>query len=388
MTGLEKGKAYTALFWADYDAPSATLPTYDITYLNWVKLNGEDVDNGDETTSWVYKPVAMAYCGRLDFTYGEASSYNVTLKRAVAAINLVQTEATTALDETFVATKYKARTIYDVNVLAPADDATYNPEVDNYVEFPLTAGAIAANTVLGTTYVLAPAEEAVLTNIDLYYNWTKIGTVASAPVQANYQTNVKGVYVGTPTEFVVTTDDIWNTGNESEMGEPSAKEPIVDPADPADADYITLGGVKWAKAPVATTWAAIETNTPSGFSVPAWDQLQKLIDLSTKYFGTYQGTNGILFSKAAIEGATAATVASDASVTGGDYTAIAFTDEQVGNGLFLPVNVGGEGYYWGQMSSGYYTFLYFSDSWMKVNWTAEADAEWLLQQTCGLIAVK
>ena len=89
-----------------------------------------------------------------------------------------------------------------------------------------------------------------------------------------------------------------------------------------------------------------------------------------------------------IEGATAATVASDYSVTGGNYAAIEFTDEQVGNGLFLPVNVGGEGYYWGQMSSGYYTLLYFSDSWMKVNWTAEADAEWLLQQTCGLIAVK
>lgn len=207
VNNLQAGKEYTAYFWADYDAVNATDPTYDVTWLTWVSLTKvKDAETGEDTGE--SKPVTMAYCGKLTFTAGSAANYNVTLKRAVAKVNLVQTPAGQSAGD-WVTARYSTATNYDVSNYAPHESSG---SVNLATWQQITEGAVADGTTLFSFYVLAPSAEATLTDVALEVNNAAKATVTNVPMQANYQTNIKGAYINSPANarFVVTTDDTWD----------------------------------------------------------------------------------------------------------------------------------------------------------------------------------
>lgn len=206
ISNLQAGKEYTAYFWADYDAPDATDPTYDTKWLTWVSLTKvKDETTGEETGT--YKPVTMAYCGKLTFTAGSETSYNVTLKRAVAKVNLIQTPGGQSTGD-WVTARCNTATNYDVSNYAPHESSGTTSQA-SYQQ--ITEGAVADGVTLFSFYILAPSAEASLTDVAIEVNNTAKATVSNVPLQANYQTNIKGAYINASSgaKFVVTTDDTW-----------------------------------------------------------------------------------------------------------------------------------------------------------------------------------
>lgn len=203
---LTEGATYTAVFWADYDAPTtaSTETTYNANYLNCVQLNDG-------------KEMAMAYCGTSEFTYGSdmQPSYNVTLTRAVAQVNLNQTEAFTATEGDQLTASYSRYFVYNAleESVYPSTESwqTYVPVT---TALNITAGDVAANATLGNILVFASADESINTDFSFSYGGTVVGSVTQVPLQANYQTNISGNYhpsFSTTTSFNVTTDDTWNS---------------------------------------------------------------------------------------------------------------------------------------------------------------------------------
>ena len=218
IDGLTDGSKYVAYFWADYDDVSAswTGGAYDISWFNWITVNWNTEANG--------YVAGMAYCGSIEFTAGESSeALNVTLKRVVAKVNLVQSGAGISNGETLVAS-YFSHAVYSIKTKSTiANDA--NPDEEGVQDYQftfsktITAGAVADGTELNSFYVLASDAGAT---IDIYItkdNWgSTLAGVTNVPVQANYQTNIKGAYftpaaVSGQARFVVTTDDTWGGTN-------------------------------------------------------------------------------------------------------------------------------------------------------------------------------
>lgn len=212
VSNLQAGKEYTAYFWADYDAVDATDPTYDTKWLTWVSLNQEkDATTGEATG---YKPVTMAYCGKLTFTAGSQDSYSVTLKRAVAKVNLVQTPGGVSAGD-WVTARCNTATNYDVSNYAPHESSGTTNQASWQ---QITEGNVADGTTLFSFYVLAPSAEASVTDVKIEVNNADKATVSNVPLQANYQTNIKGAYINGAgnAKFVVTTDDSW-TGSKDDQ---------------------------------------------------------------------------------------------------------------------------------------------------------------------------
>lgn len=76
-------------------------------------------------------------------------------------------------------------------------------------------------------------------------------------------------------------------------------------------DFITLHNVKWARQPVTCYLGGAGGSAPKGFSAPSSDQLNKLMNVYTKYYGSYNGVKGVLFSAVGIDGFIEANLASD-----------------------------------------------------------------------------
>lgn len=234
---LTEGTTYTAVFWADYDTPAAADPTYNANYLNCVQLN-----SGKEMT--------MAYCGTADFTYGSdmPATQSVTLKRAVAQVNLNQSVAFTAAEGdqlTATYTRYFAYDALNTCVYPTSEGWQTNPSVTTTLS--IAAGEKAANSTLGNILVFASADEAINTDFTFAYNGITVGNATQAPLQANYQTNINGNFStpasgNTSTTFEVATDDQWSGSNDSNLtpGEAGGdeEEPATDTTAPVLGDAI------------------------------------------------------------------------------------------------------------------------------------------------------
>ena len=197
--GLEQGVTYTAVFWADYDATDVAKENtvYNTDYLSWVYLNDG-------------KQMTMAYCGKLTFTYGEGKTdLDVTLKRAVAQVNLKQKTAYTANDDDKITVSYTGHKTYNVLTPGVADDATNAFTFDIAVE----AGEKAEGSTLGSFVAFASNP----TEIKFKYNDGEEISVANVPLKENYQTNISGNYGSANIDynFSVTTDDAWGGANEN-----------------------------------------------------------------------------------------------------------------------------------------------------------------------------
>ena len=153
-------------------------------------------------------------------------------------------------------------------------------------------------------------------------------------------------------------------------------------------DYITLDGVKWARQPVICYLGVAGESVPEGFSAPNADQLNKLMNVYTKYYGNYNGVKGILFSAVSIDGFVEASVARDGKVSSADYNRYTFTDEHLAHAVFLPVNDGWDGYYWGDCEGGYYYYLHFSMIEMTIKRCTFSSGDRAFTILGGLLPVK
>lgn len=213
IDGLTDGSKYVAYFWADYDDVSAswTGGAYDISWYSWIGVNWNATAN-----AYV---AGMAYCGSKAFTAGEdnGAGFSVTLNRAVAKVNLIQSAEGISNGETLVA-GYNTKIYYSIktkSVIANDSDPSTDAIDDYNISYAKTvaAGSVAADTELNTFYVLASDAGETL---DFYFttdNWATSTAVTNVPVKANYQTNIKGGYfanhVAGRAVFSVTTDNAW-----------------------------------------------------------------------------------------------------------------------------------------------------------------------------------
>ena len=153
-------------------------------------------------------------------------------------------------------------------------------------------------------------------------------------------------------------------------------------------DFITLRYVKWARQPVTCYLGGAGESAPEGFSAPNSDKLNKLMNVYNKYYGTYIGVKGILFSAVGIDGFVEARLASDGTVYSADYNRYQFTEEHLAHAVFLPVNDGWDGYYWGAYEEGYYYYLHFSMIEMTVQRRTFASGDRAFTILGGMLPVK
>lgn len=227
--GMADG-TYTAVFWADYDATDAVDPVYNTSWLNWVTVNSG-------------KTMTMAYQGKQEFTVGETSTatpMNVTLKRAVAQVNLSQAEAFTAVDGDYIGVTYKTAQAFNVLTGEISTET-----IDASVSISVEAGNKAANETLGSFVMFASPTDATLVSFTFSYNDEEVETVYNAPIQANYQTNISGDYSGEAAgdgtyEFQVTTDAEFAGDNneETEEGGETGEEGGNEPTEGNQAPFL------------------------------------------------------------------------------------------------------------------------------------------------------
>ena len=173
---LDRTKTYYALLWADNNASAI----YDITSLKAVKLKTGQLP-------------AEAFYGRLTIA-GNQANYDVSLKRAVAKVNLNETGN---LPKGSVTVKYNQQPAFNV-----VDGTTSGIAANLTATVTTTADFTGTKTVPVTLntdqpiYVLASNTAG---NVDFtlqYKDATEISAetefTVTAPVQANYNTNIKG----------------------------------------------------------------------------------------------------------------------------------------------------------------------------------------------------
>lgn len=180
---------YTCLFWADYGK------YYNIDDLRNVSLPDQAFSD----------PASLAYCLKKDITVDDLGTpQNIELKHAVAVLNLIDTKGMPAgkLSVSFI-----AQNDFDVmtgNVL--------DKNMTNWNQ-SINISATTSETTIATFYLLAPIGEADV--IEFKFGWDMStnnfeNIISNVPLQANYQTVIKGGF--SPYQlhsFSVTADDTW-----------------------------------------------------------------------------------------------------------------------------------------------------------------------------------
>nr|WP_321377092.1 hypothetical protein [uncultured Bacteroides sp.] len=176
---LERSKTYYALLWADNNASAI----YDVTSLKAVTLKTGQLP-------------AEAFYGKLTIA-GNLANYDVSLKRAVAKLNLNETNN---LLKGSVTVKYNQKPTFNVT-----NSTTSGTDVSLTKTVTLTAdvtGTKVAPVTLNTNQPIYVLASTVATDVDYTFQY-KYATESSpeleftvtAPVQANYNTNIKGDFL-------------------------------------------------------------------------------------------------------------------------------------------------------------------------------------------------
>lgn len=179
---------YTCLFWADCGKH------YNIDDLKNVSCSVYDYTD----------PALMAYCLKQDITVDDLGTpQDIELKHAVAALNLIDTKGMPA-----------GKLV--VGFLVRADFNVMTGNVSGNTEFTIQGidiSATTSETTIATFYFFAPIGEADV--IEFKFGWGNSdkdlkNIIPNVPLQANYQTVIKGGF--SPYQFhsfSVTADDTW-----------------------------------------------------------------------------------------------------------------------------------------------------------------------------------
>jgi len=207
---LERSKTYYVLLWADNNASAI----YDVTSLKAVKLKTGQLP-------------AEAFYGRLTIA-GNQANYDVSLKRAVAKLNLNETSN---LPKGSVTVKYNQQPAFNAvdgttSGIAAGLTATVTTTAD-------ITGTKTAPVTLNTDqpiYVLASTAAA---NVDFTLQYKDITEISAeteftvtAPVQANYNTNIKGHFT-TVVPIAKVGDFYYKNGTWSSTNKATADNPII-----------------------------------------------------------------------------------------------------------------------------------------------------------------
>lgn len=187
---LDRTREYYCLFWADKDAEAYTTAT-----LKTVTLAPGTAP-------------AEAWFGTQQIS-GNQPTQTITLKRAVAKLNLLETGkliAGTTLTATFdQPTVFNVATGEVTNALAARTETiTLESTISGSKETPVQ---------LGTDYfILCPASTQYVATVTFRCGEEEAFDVDNVPFQANRATNIKGHYTSLASEtFTVACDDDWNT---------------------------------------------------------------------------------------------------------------------------------------------------------------------------------
>lgn len=207
---LDRTKTYYALLWADNNASAI----YDITSLKAVKLKTGQLP-------------AEAFYGRLTIA-GNQTNYDVSLKRAVAKVNLNETGN---LPKGSVTVKYNQQPAFNV-----VDGTTSGIAANLTATVTTTADFTGTKTVPVTLntdqpiYVLASTAAA---NVDFTLQYKDITEISAeteftvtAPVQANYNTNIKGHFT-TVVPIAKVGDFYYKNGTWSSTNKATVDNPVI-----------------------------------------------------------------------------------------------------------------------------------------------------------------
>lgn len=189
---LDRTKEYYCLLWADMDATA-----YNASNLKAVTLQAGQ------------KPVD-AWHGTYKIEMGKNATLSKTLQRAVSKLTLLETG--TIRPNSSLAVAFNQPNAFNVATTA-ASGTVARTETINFAT-AVTGTKDAPATLNNTTiYVLSSAAGSV---IDLTFTMSNNGTpepsfsVTNAPLQNNYNTNIKGRYTSlNSSTFTIICDDQW-----------------------------------------------------------------------------------------------------------------------------------------------------------------------------------
>lgn len=186
---LDRTKEYHCLFWADKDAAAYTTAT-----LKTVTLAPD-------------KTPAEAWFGTQQIS-GNQPTQTITLKRAVAKLNLLETGkliAGTTLTATF-----NQPTVFNVATGEVTSDFVARTETINLTNAVDGSTAPALLNPAGY-FILSPASTQYVAKVTFKCGSEEAFDVDNVPFQANHATNIKGHYTSLASEtFNVSYNDDWN----------------------------------------------------------------------------------------------------------------------------------------------------------------------------------
>lgn len=226
---LDRTKEYHCLFWADKDAEAYTTAT-----LKTVTLAPG-------------KTPAEAWFGTQQIS-GNQPTQTITLKRAVAKLNLLETGkliAGTTLTATF-----NQPTEFNVATGRVTSNSESRTET---ITTSAISGSIDSPVQLGTGYfILSPASTQYVARVTFKCGEEEAFDVFNVPFQANHATNIKGHYTSLASEtFNVTCDDDWTSPDEEVDiwdGTTTAQPAGYDAANPGTVDITTAAELAWIPA--------------------------------------------------------------------------------------------------------------------------------------------
>ena len=256
---LDRTAEYYCLFWADKDAEA----------YNTQSLKAVTIVSG--------KTAAEAWYGTKTISAKE-SALTVTLKRAVAKINLMETGKLDA-GKTLTAT-FNEPTIFNVA------DATANTNLSR-TETITIAQAIDGSTTpvrINPTdiFTLAPVATKYVAKVTFKYGDEDEFDVDNVPFKANFATNIKGHYTSVALEtFTVSYNDEWATPDNGENFSKSLYsigDYYPEPTDPGTA----IGVVFWLDNTADGYVAENGTNPAKGYK----GKIMSLDEINDKCWST------------------------------------------------------------------------------------------------------
>lgn len=172
---LEKDLDYICLFWADGGAAD---------------YNTESLKAISQTTETAIGKIAYYAAKTVNSKNFDG---NVTLTHAVAEMVFVETGGFVTINNTLAVTYPFASTSFNVA------DGTVSHSTGSTMRTFSNIGAVAAQGTVATDYILAPKEQAFISDLKFEFNTEGETTITRTPVQGNSRTILEGAFVASGT---------------------------------------------------------------------------------------------------------------------------------------------------------------------------------------------
>ncbi len=197
---LKEETEYQALFYADYG--TAADDTEDGNQYNASNLKALTIQE---------QPTKPCFAGAVAFTYDSQASektyLNPTLTHAVSQVNFVQGDEDFTQGNNKLSVAFPRRNQYDVQT-GIASTLSENPIWYHFYDIAQAS----SNSTIGTSYIFATSSEPTVVDLSITFagQWKAITNV---PFQANYRTNIKGLFNNTYNSKITIDSEEGYDGN-------------------------------------------------------------------------------------------------------------------------------------------------------------------------------